>query len=105
MNNANISYTSKSPYNTTDNSPSMYSTTTLFTNLDDLRHMNYPGIGKEKGKGKSNKGKHDKNNTYQNMNGNDANADVSTKENEQSVCICTDNKVCDKCLNKYGYLY
>ena len=31
--------------------------------------------------------------------------DVSTKKNYQSVSICTDNTVCDKCLNEDGYLY
>ena len=31
--------------------------------------------------------------------------DVTTKENYQNVCICTDMCVCDKFLIKDGYLY
>ena len=31
--------------------------------------------------------------------------DVSSKEITQSVCTCTDNTVCDKCLHEDGYLY
>ena len=26
----------------------------------------------------------------------------ATKENYQNICICTDNTVCDKCLNEDG---
>ena len=31
--------------------------------------------------------------------------DVTTNENYQNICICTDMYVSDKCLNKDGYLY
>ena len=59
MNYINIAVTSKTPYNTTDTNPSLYSsniTFSLLTILDDLQSMNYSGKGKGKGKGQSNTG-------------------------------------------------
>ena len=55
MNYINIAVTSKTPYNTTDTNPSLYSsniTFSLLPILDDLQSMNYSGKGKDKGKEK-----------------------------------------------------
>ena len=76
MDDTNISYTSNSPYNRTNNSPSMDSTTTILTDLNDLRPKSYLGKGKGKGKGKSNTWKHEQ---ITRLNGNDANGYGSSR--------------------------